>query len=257
MHVGTDVYLPPRQILAKSTHEYTLPKIPMPVYELIDNMRIINLHLIVRGKNMRKLLLIFSLVLTGCMSEVVNSIQRERNPRCENVQELEVFQVFSDGALAFTCERKSYDDCAWGITVAVPKDLNDILYDKQRIKAPKDKCIVFNNTYQYKNKDNDTKTVPVVGFEYEYSAASAAEIEERLADAKSEIYNSCLEEMNKEFNKTPEENKNKCLCVSDTMMEQLISLMVQDDTVQIDGTGTKILEHIETECGKLPKSMKE
>lgn len=206
---------------------------------------------------MRRLLLFVSpLLLSACVAGVVNSIQRERNPRCENVQEIEVFQVFGDGALAFTCKRTSYDDCAWGITVAVPKDLSDILYDKQRIIAPKDKCIVYTSTYQYKNKDGDTNTVPVVGFEYEYSPSNEIEAEERLKETKSEIYDACLEEMGKVSKKTSEKNKQKCSCVSDTIIEKLITIMIEDPEADIESVGPKIIQDIESKCGQLPKGMK-
>lgn len=205
---------------------------------------------------MHKILLFASILLSACASEVVNFAQRERNPKCEDVHDIEVFQVFSDGALAFTCERNGYDDCSWGVTVAVPKSVSDILYDKQRIKAPKGKCIVFNDTYQYENKDGDIKTVPIVSFEYEYAPATAAEFEERLIETKLEIYDFCLEETNKTFKKTTEDNKKKCSCFSESVIEQLWTIMSENPDAKIDTMGTKILQEAENKCGKLPKSMK-
>lgn len=195
---------------------------------------------------MKIFFLLLSIFLSGCVNNAIQLSSRERNPKCEDIDEIEVFQVFDDGALAFVCERKSYDDCVWGMTVAVPKRRNEILYDKKRIKAPKGKCFVYDGTYQYKNKDNDTKTVPIIGYAYEYEASSEEEFTERLLDFHNHIYEGCMDELDNKKSQTA--NKKQCECFADSVMEIMFDNAKSDKKSQ---SSEEIVAAAEKKCGKI------
>jgi hypothetical protein len=102
--------------------------------------------------------------LTAC-SAISNYVTREQNPKCQNVDEVKIFQTLDNGALAYVCERKSYTDCAMGITVFVPKRKDMLFYDEQRISPSDGKCFVFDDVYKYTSKDERDRTVPKVKVE--------------------------------------------------------------------------------------------
>ena len=114
---------------------------------------------------MYKFLTVFAFViLTGCET-ITKYATLEQNPKCEDMNAVEVFQTLDDGALALGCEKESFGTCL-GKIVFVPKQKGEILYDDKRITAPEGKCIVFDDVYTYTTKkDKDRKIVPVIGFE--------------------------------------------------------------------------------------------
>ncbi len=90
-----------------------------------------------------------------------------RNPRCEDVEAFEVFQVTDDLALASVCKRSasfSDDWSCFGYTVAIPKQKGKIYYDDQIIVPPEGKCAVYVTTFRYETIQGRKKTVPVVAF---------------------------------------------------------------------------------------------
>jgi len=121
---------------------------------------------------MKKLWTLFALVLAGCTgandgtytTSIFNPAppQTIRNEKCENIPAVRIFQVLDNFALAFTCEKSEYRDnySCLGMTVYVPKDKNDLLYDDKIIKPKDGQCISFNGTYKYDTKGDRGKTVP-------------------------------------------------------------------------------------------------
>jgi hypothetical protein len=109
---------------------------------------------------MRILLLFISIIFVSCST--LASIGIFRNKDCEDIDEIKIFQVINDGALAFECKETRYNDCSYGITVFVPSKVNKDYYDGMRIKVPHGKCISFKGTYKYITKESDLKTVPKI-----------------------------------------------------------------------------------------------
>ena len=132
------------------------------------------------------------------------------------------------------------------------KIYNDIRSEVQASNG----SIVDTTDRLYKSTSDNGYSLTSNGFEYEYSPSNAIEAEERLKETKSEIYDACLEEMGKVSKKTPEKNKQKCSCVSDTIIEKLITIMIEDPEADIESVGPKIIQDIESKCGQLPKGMK-
>lgn len=179
-------------------------------------------------------------ILEACSSLNTINIVKERNPKCQNVAEVEVFQTLNGYALASVCDYKGEQFCM-GMTVRVD-EITELLYDKKRISAPKGKCIVFSDTYKYETKDGDIKTVPVLGFDYEYEAESEEENITRAVNELQDIKQSCMLYMGKEYKDMAEsEKEEKCECV---MTEYLTDLQNKTKTTR---------KALEKKCGKLPK----
>ncbi len=208
---------------------------------------------------MNKIFLLSVFLLFGC-SGVVNRVVQQRNPKCENIDRIKIFQVLNDGALASVCESKSFSDCWPGLTVAIPNQVGELFYDDKIIQAPKGKCFVFLDKYTYKTKVDDTKTVPIVSFEYEYPAVTEEEQEIRLVEAlvelESNLYNQCLVDSNDQFKKSVKDNERKCKCFSDFMVEKVIGA-VEDETKRDAFNWDAVILDAEKKCGKLPDVMKE
>lgn len=203
---------------------------------------------------MKKLFLFLPILITACADTGFNS--RQYNEKCESVKELEVFQTLNDGALAFVCERKSYDDCAMGHTVFVEKQRGVEFWDKKRIKAPKDKCIVFDGVYKYTSKDERERTIPVARFEYEYSVSSEDELVDRMTELHGNLFDACLDEANAEFKNNKEQNKKTCECFADLTMENIINMMTTEQDLKSEIFTKEFIKNAEKKCGKLPKSIK-
>ena len=179
--------------------------------------------------------------LAACQTLQTVTQKKERNPNCQDVAEVKIFQTLAGYALASVCDYKGEDYCL-GMTVKVD-EFTEPLYDKKRISAPKGKCIVFKDTYKYETKDESVKTVPVVGFEYEYEANTEEETLERAIADLQDIKKSCVLYMGKEYKDMPtSEKEEKCECILKESFEN-----VQNKTKLTRKT-------LEKKCGKVPKN---
>ena len=208
---------------------------------------------------MKKTLLILFIILAGCVDGQIPSIGRERNEKCVDVSQFEVFQVFNGNALAFACKEKSYNDCAFGQTVFVPKKKGEDYYDNKRLKAPKGKCFVYDGVYKYTTKkDNLDKTVPVLETEYEYAPSSEKEALERLEEVREDSYENCMDAAAKELKN--DKAKKMCKCLTDFIIDKAIEIHLDEDTREQlrnkDAFKKSLIPETEKKCGKLPKSMK-
>ncbi|ACC99003.1 hypothetical protein Emin_1455 [Elusimicrobium minutum Pei191] len=207
---------------------------------------------------MKKLIFILPIIFLGCATASTQSA-RERNEKCSEFEEVEVFQTFNDGGLAYVCERKSYDNCAMGMTVAVLKERGEDLWDSKRIKAPKGKCFAYDGVYKYISKDERGRTVPIVRLDYAYAPSSEKEALERVEDLRVHLYHECLDEANAEFINEKETNTNKCKCFADLTVEKLINIASMDNQTQdtvAKTFGKSFITEAEKACGKMPKNIK-
>lgn len=188
----------------------------------------------------RFLFIIFVILLAACQTLQTVTQKRERNPNCQDVAEVKIFQTLDGYALASVCNYKGEDYCL-GMTVKVD-EFTEPLYDKKRISAPKGKCMVFKDTYKYEAKDESVKTVPVVGFEYEYKAETEAAAVARAIEDLQDIKKSCVLYMGKEYkDMSTSEKEEKCECVIKESLEN-----TQNKT-------KPTRKALEKKCGKLPK----
>lgn len=184
-----------------------------------------------------------------------DDIKRELNEKClANIEEVEVFQVLNDGALAKACEQSS--SYCLGMVVAVPQIQNEELWDKKRIKAPNGKCIVVNGTYKYTSNDGNNRTVPIVGFDYKYYPANEAEANERMEATFNELRNKCLNESINEPNANKEKIIEICECYVDQMGSLSKKVQLSSENINMDTFLEKWIAQSEKICGKSPKKMK-
>ena len=192
--------------------------------------------------------------LMGCATQ-------ERNEQCADFEEVKVFQTFNDGqgALAFVCERQSYDDSCLGMIVAVRKEPGKDLWDDKRIKATKEKCFAYDGVYKYTSKGGMDKTIPIVQLEYAYPPASEKELLGRMENARTNMYYECLNSANAEFKNEEDKNIKKCECFADLTIKKFADTASSDNGMQEIKTeqfAKNLIAEIENKCGKLPKSMK-
>lgn len=115
---------------------------------------------------MKKLFLILPILMMGCaeLSQVSTSsapVKTVLNDKCEEIQKYKVFQVMSDGtALASACDSKYGVETCYGMTVFVPVQKNETLYDDKIIQPADDQCIIYDGVYKYESKGAGNKTVP-------------------------------------------------------------------------------------------------
>ena len=117
---------------------------------------------------MKKIILMMLCVaLLGCRTVRPLPDAQNKNIKCKNIPEIEVYQLLDGFALAAVCEKRGAKYCD-GALVRINEYPGDTFYENMRIVAPKDKCFVYNGAYRYKNKQNMTRTIPVVEFDYMY-----------------------------------------------------------------------------------------
>lgn len=178
----------------------------------------------------------------------LNSNEREVNEKClPNVQEVEVIQVLGDtGALAMACDNSSY---CMGMTVAVPSNEKGDLWDKKRIKPPKEKCFIPNGTYKYISKDGTDKTVPIIAFGYKYLAIDKAEVLKRLDDGYTPLYEKCVN--------SKEANSEMCGCFIELIKKLAIEKFETGVTkIDQDSFSKRWFNQSKKDCGKSPEKMK-
>ena len=191
---------------------------------------------------MKRITLFFTiLLLSACQTLTSVKQTKERNPNCQDIEEIKIFQTLDGYALGLVCDYKGEDYCL-GMTVKVD-EFTEPLYDKKRISAPEGKCIVFKDTYKYEAKDKSVNTVPVVGFEYEYAAETDEEAVERAIADLQDIKKSCVLYMGKEYkDMLTTEKEEKCGCIIKESFEK-----VQNKT-------KLTRKALEKKCGKVPKN---
>lgn len=207
---------------------------------------------------MRKLIFVLPIIFMGCATTMMPSA-RERNEKCADFEEVEIFQTFGDGGLASVCERKSYTDLCIGMTVAVLKEKNEDFWDKKRIKVSKGKCFAYDGVYKYTSKDERDRTVPIIRLDYAYPPASEKEVLERLEDLRLKLYYECLDTSNAEFKKEKDNNVKKCECFANLAIEKIINTASSENGTQEIATeqfGKSLMAEAEKNCGALPKNMK-
>ncbi len=111
---------------------------------------------------MKKLFLILPVLLFGCveMSKISAPSETIENDKCVESQTYKVFQVFDSGALASECKYEYGVEACYGLTVFVPTQKGEELYDDKIIKPSDGKCIIYNGVYKYTSKGAGDKTVP-------------------------------------------------------------------------------------------------
>ncbi len=82
-----------------------------------------------------------------------------RNPKCENIVALKVFQTLDKFVLTNICD-SSDDRYCFGLVVYVAKEKNNIYYDDQMIIPADNQCFSYVGTYKYTTKAESTKVVP-------------------------------------------------------------------------------------------------
>ncbi len=109
--------------------------------------------------------LITLLVLCSC-STIVKYATMEpkpseniRNPKCEDIVALKVFQTLDNFVLTNICD-SSDDRFCFGLVVYVAKDKDKIYYDDQMIVPSDTQCFSYSGTYKYTTTAKSTKVVP-------------------------------------------------------------------------------------------------
>lgn len=211
-----------------------------------------------------------TMLLFGCAemktskpTEIANSnsevINEEINSKCESeIVEVEIFQVLGDsGALANVCNTSS--GICMGMVVAVPlivTPVGEVLYDKKKIKAPKDKCIVINGAYKYKANNGMDKTVPIIGFDYKFPPANEEEAEKRMQDGLDNAYDRCLAESINVSGLSKAKSSETCKCYVDSFVKLSNERDVANGEISYETFIEKWIKQSGKKCGLSPKNMK-
>lgn len=183
------------------------------------------------------------------------TLGRKMNEHCQkDIEEVEIFQVFENGALANVCEH-GLRSC-YGMVVAVPKEKGEELWDKKRVKAPEEKCIVINDTYKYISKDGANRTVPIIRYDYKYIPLDEKEAMERVEASFVTINEDCVSESMKDAKSDRVESKKACGCFVDSMKNLVVEMRSSSEYLDQDSFIQKWLIQAEKDCGKSPKNMK-
>ncbi|MCT4575068.1 MAG: hypothetical protein N4A43_02305 [Alphaproteobacteria bacterium] len=114
---------------------------------------------------MKKLIIVLAVMLCSCAIDgSLNYSAGNRNERCADIQKYKVAQVIDTGALAYGCD-SSFEDFCHELLVFIPNIKGEMFYDDKIIKAPKNKCIVYNDVFKYETNAGMNKTIPKVKFE--------------------------------------------------------------------------------------------
>ena len=129
-------------------------------------------------KHLNPKLFLFGLVITGISFGCKTStppervdVQEEtppktiRNPKCEPVEQIRVFEVREECALARATWGSSgpysYSPGSHGLNVCLPRESGKLYYDDLIIQIPTGKCVIYVGTYRYR-RHRDIATVPIV-----------------------------------------------------------------------------------------------
>lgn len=185
---------------------------------------------------MKKLVLAFVILLAGCA--ITDSLLKTKidNENCIDVRSFKVIQaVYHNMGLAFECSNPDCSDFYYNNNVdfIVGDKVGEDLYDGMIYKVPTDKCAVRNGVYRYENKEGVMKTVSQINFEYKNDYKSEEERQNRIYEAKENMYSICLIRFELENIKQDEQY---CTCYADSYINN-------------DGD----VKAIKQDCGKLPK----
>lgn len=127
---------------------------------------------------MKKMVSLLSLIICACTPRASSqtgslSLEAEKigqlsepihNEKCADIQKYKIFQVMSDGALAFACETKFGEEACFGLVAYAPKKKGLSYYDEMIVEPVKGQCISYDGVFQYPTKNGFHKTVPKLKF---------------------------------------------------------------------------------------------
>lgn len=211
---------------------------------------------------MKKYILFTFFILFGCTQ--VSSInmlpvQREHNENCMDMRRFQVFQVFEDSyALANACTGTYHEDFCMGAVVLLTPQRNIEYYDDMYVSAPAGKCAIQNGVFKYETKNKTHKTVPVISFDYEFSSSSEEERLKRFYDTIEDGRYRCKLSVINNKKQNTKNNINKCDCITDFALSEILSLKDRDMTeLEEVNLEKEFSQKLEKKCGKIPNFMKE
>lgn len=185
---------------------------------------------------MKKLILPFVILLSGCT--ITDSLFKTKvdNENCIDVRSFKVLQAtYHNMGLAFECSTLDCSDYYFtnNLDFIVGDKIGEDLYDGMIYEVPTDKCAVRNGVYKYETKEGNMKTVSQINFEYKNDYKSEEERQNRISQAKENLYSLCLIHFELENVKKDEKY---CACYANSYVNN-------------DGDA----KAIKKDCGKLPK----
>ena len=184
-----------------------------------------------------KKLFLYSLFLVLSACAITDSLTELNvdNKNCIGVRRFKVLQAIHHNAgLAFECYTPDCSDAySNNIDFILGDKVGEDLYDGMIYEVPSDKCGVRKGVYKYENKEGTQKTVSQVVFEYKNDYKSETEHQNRINEAKENIYSLC---MNSFKDEKLQEDKIYCMCYGNSYIDN-------------DGDA----KAIKKVCGKLPK----
>ena len=184
---------------------------------------------------MKKLILAFTVLLTSCA--ITDSFKEVNidNENCIGVRRFKVLQaIYHNTGLAYECFTPDCSDYYHNnLDFILGDKVSEDLYDGMIYEVPTDKCAVRKGVYKYENKEGTMKTVSQIIFEYKNNYKSEEERQNRIYEAKENIYSLC---MNSYEDEKLQKDEKYCTCYGSSY---------------IDNSGDA--KAIKKECGKLPK----
>ncbi len=184
---------------------------------------------------MKNIIYIVCFLLTSCsITDSLTEVNID-NKDCIGVRRFKVLQaIYHNTGLAYECFTPDCSDYYHNnLDFVLADKIGDDWYDGMIYEVPNDKCAVRKGVYKYKNKEGTMKTVSQIIFEYKNDYKSEEEHQNRIYEAKENIYSLCLLTFEDEKVKIDE---NYCECYGSSY---------------IDNNGDA--KAIQKECGKLPK----
>lgn len=184
---------------------------------------------------MKNIYLLLILLLTSCSTIDSLSEIGVDNENCIGVRRFKVLQaIHHNTGLAFECFTPDCSDAySNNVNFIFGDKVSEDLYDGMIYEVPADKCAVRNGVYKYQNKEGTQKTVSQIVFEYKNNYQSEEEHQNRISEAKENIYALCINSYEDE--ELPQDEK-YCSCYGSSYID--------------NGGDAKA---IKKECGKLPK----
>ena len=120
----------------------------------------------IKGLNMKKSLLIWLLLLSGCSFIHFSNSEKEKNPQCASFEkEINIISVYDDLLLGSICkERTKKNVCTDVQAIRLPREKNVLYYDGLTIQVPEGKCMAFVDVYSYITRNRYHRSIPIVNF---------------------------------------------------------------------------------------------
>lgn len=184
---------------------------------------------------MKRIYLFLILSLMSCSTIDSLSEIGVDNENCIGVRKFKVLQALHHNAgLAFECFTSDCSDAySNNIDFILGDKVGEDLYDGMIYNVPTEKCAVRKGVYKYENKEGVQKTVSQIVFEYKNDYKSEEEHQNRVYEAKENIYFLC---MNSFEDEKLQGDEKYCTCYGSSY---------------INNGGNA--NAIKKECGKLPK----